>query len=251
MPRVETVLQVIEAGSNSMGTYQAMVSAANSQNDALSIIQNGSTLVATVSNVAPMLQPIRIMTNGLAATSAMVRIVTDWKDPDKKVQPGDVLTLLSATGTVVITLIVWAEIGPGAAAAIGALALAADLQSAFQPYVNATKMWLGNYMSNAVQLSKPASVASASLYWSSSPDYTGYTLASYSEIMTQKGLFVCLSDKGSSGNTLFPLATPVPGSFTPVDEALYKENYCRYLSVKEGWSDIVSGMDYCKNVKYR
>jgi hypothetical protein len=79
----------------------------------------------------------------------------------------------------------------------------------------------------------------------------GYDLATYDEILTQQGMFVCLSGKGVSGSSLIPLATPVPGSFTSIDEALYKEKYCRYLSVKEGWSDIVSGMDYCKNVKYK
>ncbi|MFM0730124.1 hypothetical protein PQQ52_06455 [Paraburkholderia sediminicola] len=251
MAKVEMVLQFVENGSNSMTTYQALMSAANSPSDSLSVIQNGSNLVATISNVAPMMQPVRIMTNGLAATSALIRIVTDWKDPNKKVQPGDVLTVVSAVGTIAITLLVWAEIGPGAAAVVGGLVLAADLQSSFQPYINSTKIWLGNYMTNVLQVSNPPSVASASLYWSSLGTESGYVLASYNEILTQKGLFVCLSDKGVSGSGLFPMATPVPGSFTPVNEDQYKENYCRYLSVEQGRSDIVSGMDYCKNVKFR
>ncbi|ANB75166.1 hypothetical protein AYM40_22385 [Paraburkholderia phytofirmans OLGA172] len=251
MAKVEMVLQFVENGSNSMTTYQALMSAANSPNDSLSVIQNDTNLVATVSNAAPMLQPVRILTNGLAATSALIRIVTDWKDPNKKVQPGDVLTVVSAAGTIAITLFVWAEIGPGAAAAIGALVLAADLQSAFQPYINFARMWLGDYMESLLQVSKPVSVASASLYWSSLEPGSGYVLASYNEILTQKGLFVCLSDKGFSGGALMPMGTPIPGSFTPVNEEQYKENYCRYLSVKEGWSDIVNAMDYCKNVTFR
>jgi hypothetical protein len=251
MAKAELVFQLIESGSNSIITYQALQNAANSQNDALSIFQNGTSLVATVSNVTPMLQPIRIMTNGLAATSALMRIVTDWKDPNKTVQPGDVLTVVSAAGTVAITLLVWAEIGPGAVAAIAAVSLAADLQSSFQPYLSNTKVWLGNYMSNLMQVSNPASVASASLYWSAPATHTGYMLASYDEILTQKGLFVCLSDNGVSGAALMPLQTPIPGSFTPVNEDQYKENYCRYLSVEQGWSDIVSGMNYCKNVQFR
>jgi hypothetical protein len=148
MAKVETALQFIEAGSNLMGTYQAFMSAANSDKDSLSIIQNGTNVVATVSNVAPMLKPVRIVTNSFSATSVLVKIVTDWKDPTKKVQPGDVLSLISATGTIVITLLVWREIGPGAAAAVTALVLSADLQSAFQPYVSAAKIWLGNYAAN-------------------------------------------------------------------------------------------------------
>ena len=98
MAKVEMVLQFIENGSNSMTTYQALMAAANSQNDSLSVIQNGTNLVATISNVAPMMQPVRIMTNGLAATSALIRIATDWKDPNKKVQAGDVLTDASNHG---------------------------------------------------------------------------------------------------------------------------------------------------------
>ena len=251
MAKVEMVLQFIENGSNSMTTYQALMAAANSQNDSLSVIKNGTNLVATISNVAPMMQPVRIMTNGLAATSALIRIATDWKDPNKKVQAGDVLTVISAVGTIAVTLLVWAEIGPGAAAVVGGLILAADLQSSFQPYINSTKIWLGNYMTTLLQVSNPPSVASASLYWSSLGTGSGYVLSSYNEILTQKGMFVCLSDKGVSGSGLIPMGTPVPGSFTPVNEDQYKENYCRYLSVEQGWSDIVSGMDYCKNVKFR
>lgn len=251
MAKAEMAFQFIENGSNSMTTFQTFMSAANSHNDSLSVMQNGTNVVATITNVTPMLMPIRIQANLMNATSALIRVVANWKDPDKKVQTGDVLTVVSAAGTIAFTVLVLAEIGPGAAAVISGLVIAADLQSAFQPYLNSAKIWLGNYMSNLLQISQPVSVASASLYWASLQTGSGYILASYDEILTQKGLFICLSDKGASGGGLFPLGTPVPGSFTPVNEDQYKENYCRYLSVEQGWSDIVSGMDYCKNVKFR
>lgn len=250
MAKAEMAFQFIENGSNSMTTFQTFMSAANSPNDSLPVMQNGINVVATITNVTPILKPIRIQTNLMNATSALIRVVTDWKNPDKKVQTGDVLTIVSAAGIIAVTVLVLAEIGPGAAAVISGLVLAADLQSAFQPYINSATIWLGNYMSNLLQISQPVSVASASLYWSSLQTGSGYILASYDEILTQKGLFICLSDKGVSGKGLMPMATPVPGSFTPVNEDQYKENYCRYLSVEQGWSDIVSGMDYCKNVKF-
>jgi hypothetical protein len=250
MAKAEMVFQFMESGSNSMTTFQAFMSAANSPNDSLSVMQNGTNVVATITNVTPMLQPIRIQTNLMNATSALIRVVADWKDPNKRVQTNDVLTIISSAGLVAVTVLAIAEIGPGAAAVIGGLALAADLQSAFQPYINSAQIWLGNYMSNLLQISQPVSVASASLYWSSLQTGSGYILASYDEILAQKGLFVCLSDKGVLGKGLMPMATPIPGSFTPVNEDQYKENYCRYLSVEQGWSDIVSGMDYCKNVKF-
>jgi hypothetical protein len=245
------VFHIIESGSNSMSTYQAIQSAAKSPNDALSLFQNGSSLIATVSNVAPMLQPIRIMTNGLAATSALMRIVTDWQDPNKKVQPGDVLTLVSAAGTVAITLLVWAEIGPGAAAAIGAVALAADLQTNFQPYMSSAKAWMGNLLSNTLQLSSPASVASSSLYWGSTIPGQGWNLYSYDELMSANGLFVCMTDDQTTGTMLRISGSPIPGSFTPIDESSYKQNYCSYLQQQEGWSDIESGMMYCMGSRFR
>lgn len=242
--------QLVENGSNSMTTFQALMSAINSPNDSLSLMQNGTNVVATITNVTPMLQPVRIQTNLMNATSALIRVVADWKNPDKRVQTNDVLTIISSVGLITVTVLVLAEIGPGTAAVIGGLVLATDLQSSFQPYLNSAKLWLGNYMANLLQISQPISVASASLYWSSLQSGSGYTLASYNKILIQNGLFVCLSDKGVSGKGLMPMATPVPGSFTPVNEDQYKENYCRYLSVEQGWSDIVSGMDYCKNVKF-
>jgi hypothetical protein len=250
MAKAEMALQFIENGSNSMITFQAFLSAANSPNDSLSVMQNGTNLIATITNITPMLKPIRIQTNLMNATSALIRVVADWKDPNKRVQTNDVLTIISAAGTIVFTVLVLAEISPGAAAVVSGLIIAADLQSIFQPYINSVKIWLGNYLSNLLQISQPVSVASASLYWASLQTGSGYVLASYDEILTQKGLFICLSDKGISGTGLRPIATPIPGSFTPVNEDQYKENYCRYLSVEQGWSDIVSGMDYCKNVKF-
>ncbi|MFM0227000.1 hypothetical protein [Paraburkholderia dipogonis] len=234
-----------------MSTYQAFMSAGNSPNDSLSLIQNGSNLVATVSNVAPILQPIRIITNGLSATSALTRIVTDWKDPNKKVQPGDVLTLMNATGTIVVTLLVWAEIGPGAAAAIGALALAADLQSSFQPYVSSAKIWLGATLSKTMQLSSPVSPASASLYWGGMPDGSGWNLYSYDELMSGKGLFACMTDDMVSGTIFRIKGSPVPGSFTPVNESQYKTDRCQYDYVQLNGRDESSWMTYCQSTMYR
>jgi hypothetical protein len=251
MAKVVLVLQWVETGSNSMGSYQAFMSAGNSPSDSLSIIQNGSNLIATVSNVSNMLKPIRIITNGLSATSALTRIVTDWKDPNKMVQPGDVLTLVSATGTIAVTLLIWAEIGPGAAAAIGALALAADLQSSFQPYVSAAKVWLGAALSKTLQLSKPASIASASLYWGSVNHGNGYNLYTYDEIMSGKGLFVYLSDSMTAPGLIRISGTPVPGSFTPVADSLYKQSYCRALYDERGGSDLTSWMNYCQSTMFR
>jgi hypothetical protein len=146
-------------------------------------------------------------------------------------------------------MLVWAEIGEGVALAVGGLALAADLQSIVQPHLPSLKIWLGNYIPNLLPITSPISTVSASLYWANS-NGNGWRLATYDEIISQNGLFVCLSDKGTNG-ALFVDYTPVPGSITRINEEMYKENYCRYLGTKEGWGDIVSGMNYCKNVQFR
>jgi hypothetical protein len=85
----ELTVQFIEKGSDSLGTFQAILSAIASPSDSLSIILNGATLVATVTNVSAILQPIRIETNFLLATSVLAKITMDWKDPNRKVQTTD------------------------------------------------------------------------------------------------------------------------------------------------------------------
>jgi hypothetical protein len=251
MATVEMVIHWVESGSNSMSTYQALIGARDNPRDSLSIIQTGTNLIATVSNVAPILQPIRIITNGLSATSALTRIVVDWKDPGKKVQPEDVLTIVGSTGMIVVTLLVWAEIGPGAPAAINALVLSVDLQSAFQPYMNSAKTWLGNLLENTLQLSKPASTASSSLYWATMLDGSGWNLYSYDEIVSGRGLFAAMTDEGTSSPMLRISGSPVPGSFAPVNEDRYKSDYCRYLYDRSGGSDLVSWMHYCPTTNFR
>ncbi len=60
MAKTEMAFQLVENGSNSMTTFQALMSAINSPNDSLSLMQNGTNVVATITNVTPMLQPVRI-----------------------------------------------------------------------------------------------------------------------------------------------------------------------------------------------
>jgi hypothetical protein len=250
MAHSEFAIQVLETGSNNLNTYQTLLDAAHSGSDSLSLVQSSVGVLAVVTNIVPMLQPVRIVSNSLLATTAMAKIVADWTDPKKRVQPGDVLTLVSGSGAVVMQMLVWAEIGEGVALTVAALVLAADVQAAAQPYLPSLKIWLGTAMQNTLPIVDPISTASSSLYWATVPSSQTVTLATYDEILTQQGLFVCLSDQGTTG-PLFMNYSPIPGSLTPVNEDSYKENYCRYLSAKEGWGDIVSGMDYCKNVKFR
>ncbi|NPT38707.1 hypothetical protein [Paraburkholderia xenovorans] len=251
MASTELIVHFMEAGSNNMGTFQAFMGIAQNPRDSLSILHTGTTVVATISNVAQMLQPIRIVTNQLVATTALTRLMVDWKDPNKKVDPGDVLTLVSASGTIALTILALAEIGPTAAIAISAVVLASDLQSAFQPYLNSTSALLGRLLASQIQLTKPASTASCSLYWGNTVVGSGYGFYTYDEIMSAKGLFVCMTDNGASGQTFFIRGSPVPGSLTPVGEDAYKDAFCRNLAKEQGWSDVESGVAFCKSVTYK
>jgi hypothetical protein len=245
MAKAELVLHWIDSGSNSMASYQALMGVKDNPTDPLSILNTSATLVATVSNISQMLQPIRIVTNGMVATSALTKIVVDWQDPNKKVQPGDVLTLISASGTIVVTLLFWAEAGPEAAAAISAIALSADLQSSFQPYFSSAKIWLGNLLGNVMQVSNPASPASSSLYWGTTVNGSGWNLFSYDELMAANGLFVCMSDEDAVGGILRIKGNPVPGSITPINESQYRADYCKYQYDQMGGSDWVSWSTSC------
>lgn len=248
MANTEIVVQIVENGSNVMNTYQAILSALQTPSDSLSLILNGSTLIAAVSNVVKILQPIRIETNLLVATSALIKITMDWKDPNKKVQVGDVLTLASASTTVALNVLVLAEIGPAAAIGLSALVLSADLQAIFTPYVKSLTTWMRIVPLN---LAPPVSTASSSLYWSTFVDGTGYRLATYDEVIINKGLFICMSNKQVVGGAgVSPYGSPVPGSLTPVNEAEYKKNYCKYLGDMQQVSDWTSWMDYCENTKF-
>ncbi|WP_433696251.1 hypothetical protein [Paraburkholderia phenoliruptrix] len=248
MAQTEIVLHWLENGSNVMSTYQSLLEYKDNQSDSLSIISSNATLVASVSNIVQMLQPIRILTNGLAANAALTKMVVDWKDPNKKLQSGDVLTLMNTTGTIAATLLIWAEVGPEAVAAISAFAMASDLYTSFKPYLSTAKIWLNNALGNSMQLTKPASVATAPLYWGTNGSLEvagGYNLLSYDEIMSTKGLFACLTDQGMSNSALKLMGNVIPGSLTPVNDDMYRRDYCEYLYKKSGGTDHVSWMDYC------
>ncbi|MGF6771274.1 hypothetical protein P3T18_003753 [Paraburkholderia sp. GAS199] len=251
MASLELIVHVMDAGSNNMSMFQALMGVFNNPRDSLSIMNTGATLIATVTNVTPILQPIRIITNSVVATTVLTRIVVDWRDPNKKVEPGDILTLVSASGMIVLSVFVLAEIGPGAAITINAIVMSSDLQSGFQPYITSAKVFLGNLLSNLIGLTRPASTASSSLYWGTINAEAGYGLYSYDEIMFAKGLFICMSDHGTSGTTFFPRGTPVPGSITPINEDAYKDDFCRNLAKEQGWSDVESGVAFCKSSTYQ
>jgi hypothetical protein len=81
MAKSEFTVQVLEVGSNNMTTYQTLIDAAHIGSDPLSIVQSTVGVVAVVTQLVPMLQPMRIVSNGLVATAAMAKIAADWSDP--------------------------------------------------------------------------------------------------------------------------------------------------------------------------
>lgn len=244
MPRVELVAQVVEKGSDSMSLFSAIQGMLQdpAQQGNLSLILNSSVLVATVVNIFPMFQPFRILMNGFTATTVVTKLVVDWKDPEKKVQPGDVLTLVSVTGVITMTVLALSEIGVSIAVGVGALA--ADLLSSLGPYLNSIKMYAASFLPDLVPMDPPISTKSSNLYWASLGN--GLQLATYDEIMSQNyGKFTALVDKANSGKSLFTWGSPVPGSITPIDEQQYRSDYCNRKGQIEGWADVKNAMDYC------
>jgi hypothetical protein len=151
---------------------------------------------------------------------------------------------------VAVSVLALAEIAPEIVVGLSALALASDLQSLLSPYINSLVLWMKTL---PLDFTPPVSKVSSSLYWSSFEDGNGFGLATYDEIMINKGLFVCMSDRGiTTGVGVLPYQSPIPGSFTPVDEAQHKKNYCKYLGGKNNVApeNLPSWMTYCENTKY-
>jgi hypothetical protein len=244
MAKQEFVVQILEQGSNTMSTYSAMQSMLTSKKETLNLIVDSSVLAATISNVTPILQPFRIITNFGVATTIAVKIDADWRDPQRRVQSGDVLTLVSSAGTIALTFLAWAELGAAAAVGVSALVLAADLVNVFAPYMNSLSMYGQLWLPQYVPMEPPIVTDTANLHWARiDPDWQ---IATYEEVMSSvKNEFICLDDVSKSGWALVPKGSCIPGSITPIDESAYRENYCNRRREVEQWSDAISGMYYC------
>ncbi|CAB3751558.1 hypothetical protein [Paraburkholderia humisilvae] len=244
MTKQEFVVQILEQGSNTMGSYIAIQSILSGKNETLNLMVDSSVLLATISSVTPILQPFRVVTNLTTATTVAVKIVADWTDPRRRVQTGDVLTLISSLGTVTLNLLAWAEIGAGVAAGVSGLVLSADLVNEFTPYMNSLIMYGQGFLPKYLSMDPPIATETSNLYWARIG--RDAQLATYDEIMSSiDNEFMCLEDSMKNGWALLPRGSCIPGSITPVDEAMYRTNYCNRRLEVEQWSDVVSGMYYC------
>jgi hypothetical protein len=248
MAKQEFVIQVLEQGSNTMSTYTAMQSMLSSKKETLNLIVDSSVLIATISNVTPIMQPFRIITNFGVATSIAVKIDADWMDPQRRVQSGDVLTLMSSMGTLALTFLAWAELGAVAAVGVSALVLSADLVNAFAPYMNSLSMYGQLWLPKFLSMDPPIVTDTSNLHWARMG--SNMQVATYDEVMSSiNNEFICLDDKSKSGWALVPLGSCIPGSVTPIDEGRYRENFCNRKREIEQWSDAVSGMYFCTKYK--
>jgi hypothetical protein len=243
MAKQEFVVQILEQGSNTMGAYLAIQSILSGKSETLSLIVDSSVL-ATISTVTPILQPFRVITSLTTATTVAVKIVADWTDPQRRVQTGDVLTLVSSLGTVTLTLLAWAEIGAPVAVGVSGLVLAADLVNEFTPYMNSLIMCGQGFLPTYLSMEPPIATETSNLYWARIG--RDAQLATYDEIMSSvDNEFMCLEDSMKNGWALLPRGSCIPGSIIPIDEAMYRRNYCNRRLEIEQWSDVVSGMYYC------
>jgi hypothetical protein len=229
---VEFALKWIEDGSNSMSVYQNILNEIK-DGKTMTIVADTGAVIATITNVVPMLQPIRIQANTFAATSILLKIIADWQDPNKKVEPNDVINLISAAGTLVATFVVVAEIAPEAAIAGFAIALAADVASTINTYMNSFKEFLYYWYKSIFSFDLPLPTDASSLYAiegaNTADGYPG--LATYSEVMNLSDdlFFSKFIDGATYGepNTFALAASAIPGSVTPVDNATYLQYFCQ------------------------
>ncbi len=237
-------MAVIDKGSNTMTTYQAIMSALTSNSDSLTLMLNSTTLVATITNVVPVMQPVRIQTNALLATTAVVKVYADWKDPKKRVHTSDILTLVSASGTVLVSVLLLADIGVEVAAGIAAFTLASDIQSVVTQFASDLAVQLSLPFPN--NFVPPVSTAGSNLYWSSLKSGAIGGLATYDEIMSDSRLFACFKDNPSGG--WYPSYSPIPGSITPVDATDYVDSFCGWAHTQDSThGDMAMGfpVEYC------
>lgn len=227
---VEFVLKWIEEGSNSMQVYSNILNFLR-DGQTYQLVSDTGAVIATIVNLSPMLQPIRIQANAFAATAIILKVVSDWQDPNKKVEPGDVITLIGQTGVLVATFVVASEIAPEVAVAGFAIALASDLSSTFNNYLTYIKFILRPIYQSLLSFEIPLSTDAASLYWIS-----GFgdedNLATYDEVMDPDGTFYFMklvdgSLIGLAPNTLEFADSAIPGSLTPVDDSSYLQYFCR------------------------
>jgi len=103
--------------------------AVKNNNDTFSLINSMSQVVATVTSIVPVLRPINIQTNTLAATTTFSKIMVDWHDKDKNVNVNDILNLVGNLAGLVGTVAFFA-VGAGPVASwAGGLGLLASATS--------------------------------------------------------------------------------------------------------------------------
>ncbi len=229
---VEFALKWVEDGSNSMQLYSSIMSEIT-DGKTLNIVSDTGILIATVVNITPMLEPIRIQANTFAATSILLKVVSDWQDPNKKIEANDIINLISSAGTLVATIVVIAEIAPEAAIAGIAIALAADVASTINSYLGYLKIFWNYLYKSLLSFEVPLATDTSSLYVIEGTNTTNShsSLATYDEIMDLSNnlLFAKFSDGATYGapNTLILAPSAIPGSVTPVDDASYLQHFCQ------------------------
>lgn len=126
--QVRVVTSTVEDLSTVSGTgslTSQMVSGIDSHNQNFYLVNQGSQMVATVSNLFPALAPFRIQTNVAAAATVFLKMELDVQE-GKSIEPGDVLTLVGDVAGVVATVALFAA-APEVEIAAVAVAVASDV----------------------------------------------------------------------------------------------------------------------------
>lgn len=115
--------------TGSTGLTNTMINSLQQQNQSFTLVSNTGQVIAGITNLVPVLAPIRIETNTFAAATVFLKMEADLAD-GKSLDPGDEVSLVGSVAGVVAAVAILAA-APEVAVIATAVAVAADLAGLF------------------------------------------------------------------------------------------------------------------------
>jgi hypothetical protein len=194
---VEDVSKVTGPGS----LTNQMVTGANTNSQGFYLVDQNSQLVATVSNLIPGLEPIRIQTNTAAAATVILKMELDVQE-GRSINQGDIVTLVGDVAGVVATVAFFAA-APEVALIATAVAVSADLTGIITSAEQSSIATFTNSFASDYFTSTPAV-----------PTNGTYYLTADNQIMTAEE--IAASGQSYGALVVTPDGTEIAAASTPV-----------------------------------
>lgn len=147
---VKVIVVTVENASTVTGSASLanqMIQAKQQNTQGFNLVNQGGQLIATVSNLFPILEPIRIQTNTFAAATVALKMTADVQ-AGQSIEAGDALTLVGDIAGVVAGIAVLAA-APELAVAATLVAVATDVASLV---LSDEAQAVGNYVNQIVEV---------------------------------------------------------------------------------------------------